>query len=76
MNEDHLHGLENSDACPSLNGSTSIHARIHCVATQDGVEPENEIDRMMIDTFLETLSEVALAVAARDSEAKQTDERD
>ena len=57
-------------------GLTCIHPRIHCVATQDGVEPENETDRMMIDNFLETLSEVALAVAARDSEANQTDERD
>lgn len=43
-------------------------------ATQEGAEPE--IDRIMIDTFLEALSEVALAVAARDSEADQTDEQD
>ena len=56
-------------------GLTSIHARIHCVATRDWVEPESDIDRMMIDNFLETLSEIALAVAARDSEANQTDER-
>ena len=61
---------------PPDNGLTCIHARIHCVATQDKVEPESEIDRIMIDNLLETLSEVALAVAARDSEAKQSDERD
>ena len=59
-----------------FDGLTSIPARIHCVATPEGVEPANEIDRILIDTFLETLSEVALAVAARDSEANQTDERD
>ena len=76
MNEDHPHGCKDAVADPSLNGLTSIHARIHCVATQEGVKPEPEIDRIMIDTFLETLSEVALAVAARDSEASQTDERD
>ena len=76
MNEDYPHGPEIADANPSLNGLTSIHARIHCVATQDRIEPENEIYRMMIDTFLETLSEVALAVAARNTEADQTHERD
>ena len=76
MNEDHLHGPENADADPSVNGLTCIHGRIHCVATQNGVEPENEIDRMMIDNFLETIAEVALAVAARDSEGKQRDELD
>ena len=59
----------------SAQGLTCIHARIHCVATHDGVEPENEIDRMMIDNFLEALSDVALAVAARESETSQTDER-
>ena len=62
------------NGCPE--GLTCIHARIHCVATQDGVEPDNETDRIMIDNFLRTLSEVALAVAARDSEADQTHECD
>ncbi len=56
-------------------GLTCIRARIHCVATQDRVGPDNETDRIMIDNFLRTLSEVALALAARNSEAKQTDER-
>ena len=76
MSANHLHGPRYPDEKPSLNGLTSIHASIHCVATQDGVEPESGIDRIMIDAFLETLSEVALAVAARDTEAKQPDERD
>jgi hypothetical protein len=76
MNEDHSPRIESADSDSSLNGLTSIHARIHCVATQDRVEPENEIDRIMIDSFLETLSEIALAVAARGTEAKQQDERD
>ena len=72
MNEEHSHGPESADADSSLNGLTSIHARIHCVATEDRVEPENETERMMIDTFLETLAEVALAVATRNSERNQT----
>ena len=60
----------------SSEGLTCIHARIHCAATHDGVEAESEIDQMMIDNFLETLSEVAMAVAARETETSQTDERD
>ena len=64
--------------CGGWNGLTCRHACIHYVATQDEVEvePENEIDRFMIDNFLEVLSEVVIAVAARDSEAKHQDERD
>ena len=54
------------------NGLTGIPQRIHCVATQDRVEPENEIDRMVIDNFLEALADVALAAAAR--EERQTGE--
>ena len=57
-------------------GLTCIHARIHCAATHDGVEAESEVDRMTIDNFLETLSEVALAVAARESDSENKDERD
>ena len=46
-------------------GLTRIHPRIHCVATPDGVEELNETDTIMVDTFIETLAEVAMAVANR-----------
>ena len=47
-------------------GLTSIHARIHCAATQDAPEDEySETDMVIIRNFLNTLAEVAFAVAAR-----------
>ena len=44
---------------------TSIHARIHWADTADTTELENELDRITINRFLDTLVEVALAVARR-----------
>ncbi|MFC2000141.1 hypothetical protein ACFLXE_05230 [Chloroflexota bacterium] len=46
------------------NELTSIHDRIHCTATRCG-DTENELDRIAVDTFLDTLAEVALAVSLR-----------
>ena len=46
-------------------GLTGIPRRIHCSATQDNVEHESELDRIAIDNFLDTLAEVALAIARR-----------
>ena len=46
-------------------GLTRIHARIHCVATQDGGENPSEAEEIMVDAFIETLAEVAMAVAMR-----------
>ena len=50
------------------NGLTGIPQRIHCVATQDRVGSENELDRMMIDNFLHTLGEIAISIASREHE--------
>ena len=47
---------------------TGIHGRIHCVATPDAPEhdeDETELDRIAIDNLLDTLAEVALAIARR-----------
>ena len=47
---------------------TGIHRRIHCAATPDAPEhdeDETELDRIAIDTLLDTLAEVALAIARR-----------
>ena len=46
-------------------GLTRIHPRIHYVATQDGAEEPTETDTIMVEAFIETLAEVAMAVAKR-----------
>ena len=47
-------------------GLTGIHGRIHCAATPDTDEPEyTEAERVMVDNFLNTLAEVAIAAATR-----------
>jgi len=45
-------------------GLTSIPQRMHCTATQSATG-QNELDRITVDAFLDTLAEVALAVASR-----------
>ena len=47
-------------------GLTRIHPRIHCVATRDTDAPDyTEAERVMVDNFLNTLAEVAIAAATR-----------
>jgi hypothetical protein len=54
---------------------TPIHRRIHCAATQDANEGEySEADNIIVRNFLNTLAEVALAVAIRN--AQRYDEQD
>ena len=62
------------DKDPDPNGLTSIHTPIHCCATRDGVEPENDHDRIIVDNFLDKLAEIALSVAARKAAKKESDE--
>ena len=47
-----------------------MHQRIHCGATQDTTEAADELDRIAIDDFLQTLGEVALSVARRRSDSE------
>ena len=44
---------------------TPIHERIHCAATPDTNEPENELDSIAINNFLDILAEIAQAIARR-----------
>ncbi len=44
---------------------TSIPEGIHCAATPDQVEEQDELDDIAIKNFLDTLADVALAVARR-----------
>ena len=44
---------------------TSIPEGIHCAATPEDPEGNDELDEIAINHFLDTLAEVALAVANR-----------
>jgi hypothetical protein len=46
-------------------GLTCIPESIHCVATSEGSEDNNELDCVAVENFIDTLAEIALAVAAR-----------
>jgi hypothetical protein len=47
------------------NGLTRIPPRIHCPATTDWVGGRDELDDIAVEHFLDTLAQVALAVASR-----------
>ncbi len=49
----------------SQKGLTSIRKSIHCVPTPEGGSEPTEEDRIIISNFLETLAEIAMAVATR-----------
>ena len=44
---------------------TSMHRRIHCGATPEDRNEQDELDEIAINNFLDTLSEVAQAIARR-----------
>ncbi len=50
---------------------TSIGKPIHCGATPDPTEEREELDEIAINTFLDTLVEIALAVARRRQQQNQ-----
>ncbi len=59
----------------SSEGLTCIPQRIHCAATPDATEDGySEADMIVVKNFLNTLAEVALAVASRS--AQRHDEQD
>ena len=52
----------------ALDALTGIHGRIHCAATPGDTEhdeDETKLGRIAIDNFLDTLAEIALAIARR-----------
>ncbi len=58
-------GLSQPEESGPVERLTCIHGRIHCAATPDTNEPENELDSIAINNFLDALAEVALAIARR-----------
>ena len=56
-------------------GLTSIHGRIQCSATPDTPEDGySEADMIIVNNFLNTLAEIALAVASRQGTTKAHDQ--
>jgi len=50
---------------------TCIHAPIHCAATPDTeVEDTSELDGLAVESFLEVLGDIALAVAERQGQGR------
>ena len=54
-----------SEKDKGLKALTSIHTRIHCATTPEDPNENDELDEIAINHFLDTLAEVALAVATR-----------
>ena len=50
---------------------TPIPRRIHCAPTKENLGNGNELDQIDVDHFIETLSEIAIAVASRRLEETQ-----
>ena len=64
MADDHVNGDGPPEEFSLDNGLIPIHRRIHCAATPDDTNDHDvsELDQLAIDHFLETLSEVAIAI--------------
>ena len=59
------------------NGLTGIPQGIHWPATHiSGGSNTNELDRIAVEAFLDTLADVALSIAARELAEKNDPERD
>ncbi|HZA24653.1 MAG TPA: hypothetical protein VFA32_18995 [Dehalococcoidia bacterium] len=52
-------------------GLTSIPPRIHCPATTERVGGQDELDDIVVNNFLDTLAQVALAIASRKAAQNQ-----
>ena len=65
MAEEQTNGVSPPEENGGINALTPIYRRIHCAATSDTNEGQNELDRIAIDHFLDTLADVALAGARR-----------
>ena len=63
--------LPESAAMELRKGLTGIPSGIHCAATQSsGGSSRYELDDIAIEHFLSTLAEIAVAIAARESEQR------
>ncbi len=65
MAEEQPNGVSPPEESGAEKALTPIHGRIHCGATPDTTESDNELDHIAINLFLETLGEVAMAIIQR-----------
>ena len=65
MAEDQTNGVSPPGKSGAENPLTPIHQGIHCAATTDHLDGDDELDRIAIDHFLDILAEIALAIARR-----------
>ncbi len=69
MAREHTSGVSPPEESGAEKALTPIHRGIHCAATDDAgdnaEDSVNELDRLAINHFLDTLAEVALAIARR-----------
>ena len=68
MAEEHTNGVFPPVESGDEKALTPIHRRIHCGTTQNAIEPEDELVNIAVNNFLDTLAEIALAVARRKQE--------
>ncbi len=54
---------------------TSIPEGIHCAATPEDLDGQDELDEIAINNFLDTLAEVAMAIANRRLDRNQKGEQ-
>ena len=65
---EHIIHEPSDEEFPSEDGLTGIPHRIHWPATQDSGGSElDELDRIAIEDFLDTLADIAIRVATRQS---------
>ena len=80
MQQYHIKAVDSASNGPALslsNGLTGIESRIHWPATHiSGGSNTDELDTIAIEAFLDTLADVALAIAAREATEKNDQERD
>ena len=65
MAAENTNGFRPSGESGREKGLTCIPGSIHCVATPDTTEVENELDQIAISHFLDTIAEIALAAVRR-----------
>ena len=74
---ENIHENTKKASIPASNGLTGIPNPIHWPATHiSGGSITDELDRIAIEAFLDTLADVAISIAAREHSEKYDQERD
>ena len=71
MAEDQINGVSPQEENGAEEALTPIHKGIHCAATPDTDDDANALHAIAVEHFLDTLAEVALAIARRRKQLNQ-----